>query len=175
MHRIQVVINDSIWTSVATPLCVAVLTYFVFGKWDELKKRRNQSKLGVAVMSTLKEEVEIGLNIMKHVTTIGGSGQDLLPCKSWQGINTISDGVLIRILEVTKNSPIVGFPSSEIRIHTKNYFDHMVENWNDACRNRISLRSSNFAIYPEAAQKVLSMLENVKSLLEKNSNKLWPK
>lgn len=181
MHRIHTNTNESLWVSILAPFLVAALTYFVFGKLDELKKRKMQSRLGAAIISTLEEEVNNGLNTMNNVFNNHSNGQNLLPFKSWQGINTVGDEVLIRILEVTKNSPAIGFPASEIRIHTKNYFDHMVQNWNDAFsihRNNEDFTKyvkNNLSTYPESAEKVLDMLKNIRNLLEENSSRIWPK
>ena len=44
-------------------------------------------------------------------------------------MTTISDDILLRILEVSPGVSPNGFPLNEIRIHCKNYFDHMTVTW----------------------------------------------
>ena len=181
MHYSSHIVTGSILNSIISPLLVASLTYFIFGKIDELRKRKEYSRLGVAVIGSLEEEVRKGLEVMTHAFNGTGDRHNLLPSKSWQGINTINNNILLRILEVTKDSPDKGFPSSEIRIHTKNYFDHVVENWNEAVRKSFNdveffkYVKDYYVKFPEAAQGVLDMLQNVSNLLEENCLRIWPR
>lgn len=179
MHHIKNEITGSLLlSSILAPFLTATLTYFVFGRLDDLKKEKRQSRLGASVLQTLEEEVKNGLKEMQRVFDMqDGSVPDnvlsFLPNKSWLGINTINDDVLIRILEVTKNVKMTGFPPSEIRIHTKNYFDMMVANWNDAISAKWHFTDIKriYEKYPEAAQGVLNMLVNTRQLLEKDANR----
>ena len=168
-------------TNMVFPVLVAIITYYFISKRDELKKRKGISCLGSAVMDSLLEEVRNGVKIFKTISENENFPKQILPRKSWYGIQTISDELLLRIIEVSKNVDPDGFPINEIRIHCKNYFDHMTynldncytldeENWRKCARN-LAVDSR----YLEAAEGVQRMLEQVKQLLENNSNKLFPK
>jgi hypothetical protein len=168
--------------TIIAPFVVAAVTYFLFGKVDELRKRKNYSKLGVAILDTLIEEVKLGRDIIRN--TLDPNNRVVpnpLPRKSWNGINTITDDVLLRIFEVSKKSKDVGFPAKEVRSHTKNYFDHMVPNWdlviNEAVQGKDfkAYASARFSTYDKAATGVLEMLDHIKTLLENNSKRIWPK
>lgn len=158
-----------------TPIAVAVLTYWLFKKNDEYIKRRQHSTLGVAIMESLLEEVNNGIAIM--------SNQQLtpLPVKSWDGVKTISDDVLLRIIAVSKNTKPDGFPPREIRIHCKNYFEHMSANWEVAIQyviqgNRSQMEALlNEGQYLDAAEGVKKMLTQCKKLLEANAEKILSK
>ncbi|MCU0377756.1 MAG: hypothetical protein MUC78_05795 [Bacteroidales bacterium] len=168
--------------NVIAPIVVAAIAFFLFGKIDELRKRKSYSKLGVAILNTLIEEVQYGRNSIKD--TLDPEKNDKphpLPRKSWNGINTVPDEVLLRILEVSKKQKDIGFPSAEIRIHTKNYFDHMITNWDQVVINASlgkdfkALAKLKYSTYDEAATGVLNMLINIRQLLEENSKKWFPK
>lgn len=168
--------------NVIAPIVVAGIAFFLFGKIDELRKRKSYSKLGVAILSTLIEEVQFGRDSIRDTLDPNKNNKpNALPRKSWNGINTVPDEVLLRILDVTKKKKDVGFPSHEIRIHTKNYFDHMISNWDQLVLNSISgkdfkaLAKLHYSTYDEAATGVLEMLVNIKQLLEENSKKWFPK
>ena len=181
------IIQDSKWLqafieNVIFPIIVAAVAYFLFGKIDILRKRRSLSILGVAILSTLIEEVQNGRNIIRQTLSDNkNTYPNPLPRKSWIGINTIPDEVLLRILAVTKNNKPVGFPASEIRIHTKNYFDHMTTNWDQVVESALqkqdfkAIARQRYNTYDDAATGVLEMLENIRNLLEMNSKKWLPK
>jgi hypothetical protein len=158
-----------------TPIIIAAITYFFINKLDEIRNRKKISRLGSAVLHTLIEEIENGRRIMKSkIDTPINISSELLPNKSWNGINTVSDEILLRILEVSKNEEIVGFPASEIRIHTKNYFEYIVGNWNRSVETSKDMHKiSN--MYILSSSKVLEMLKQTKFLLDKNSEKYFPK
>lgn len=163
------------------PFAVAAVSYYLFGKVDELRKRRNFSRLGVCIIDTLIEEVERGRDSIRNTLDPNNSSfPNYLPRKSWNGINTITDEVLLIILEVTKDIKDEGFPAQEIRIHTKNYFDHIVTNWDqvvDTAKIDPNYKSYflNLQSYDDAATGVLEMLKHIKKLLQSNSNKIFPK
>jgi hypothetical protein len=168
--------------TIFAPFIVAAVTYFLFGKVDELRKRKNFSKLGVAIIDTLIEEVESGRNSIRNILDPKNNViPNPLPRKSWNGINTITDDVLLRIFAVSKKSKDVGFPAKEVRSHTKNYFDHMVPNWdlviNEAAQGNDfkSYAIATFSTYDQAATGVLDMLNHIKELLENNTKRIWPK
>ena len=163
------------------PIVVAFTTYLLFKKIDEWKARRTSSALGVLIIESLIEEVNTGLALMNDVldTTKTLTSIALLPNKSWAGMTTISDDVLLRIIQSTKNITPVSFPPRQIRSHCKNYFTHMNSNWelhvNSGPNWRVQTQLLLNGGYLEATQKVLAMLEQTKSQLDKNSKKLFPK
>ena len=169
---------ETLSKSIITPIAVSAITYFAFGKVDELRKRRNQSKLGASILHTLAEEVKNGRDfIRKTLDPTNTEPPHHLPRKSWLGINTINDEVLLRILAVTKGVTDVGFPAFEIRIHTKNYFDHMTPNWDKVCENANpkTYATAECSTYDAAATGVLDMLNHIEKLLDDNSTKMFPK
>ena len=162
----------------AIPIFVAVVTYWLIKKNDDNNNRRQYSTLGVAIMESLLEEVNNGIDIMRNRQLVP------LPVRSWDGVKTVSDKVLLRIIAVSKGVSQDGFPPREIRIHCKNYFEHMSANWNDAIRiaaagggdltflNPLLVQGQ----YLQAAEGVRKMLTQCKELLEKNARrKLCPK
>jgi len=164
----------SVVDNFALPFAVAVVSYWLFAKNDEYKKRKNYSRLGVAIIDALIEEVQNGLKLLENAKNTGTVSADKLPRKSWSGMSTIPDDVLLRILEVSKKIKPIGFHPSEIRIHCKNYFEHMTTNWDGVISGKLSALHY-LSTYPEAAKGVLAMLEQTKELLHENSTKLFPK
>lgn len=162
------------------PIIVGSITFLLFRKIDEWKKRKSTSKLGVAVIDTLIEEVEKGIQIMNDMLDPNNQNKAFLPKNSWDKMNTISDEILLRIIEVSKNIKPESFSPSQIRIHCKNYFTHMNENYATIFADTTAwkVKGVNLVInskYLEAANKVLTMLIQTKMLLEVNSNKYFPK
>ena len=157
------------------PIAVAAVTYWLFKKNDEYIKKQQYSTLGVAIMESLLEEVNNGIEIMRNQQPIP------LPVKSWDGIKTISDDVLLRIIAVSKDIRPTSFPPREIRIHCKNYFEHMSVNWAYALQSSMQNNQSQLIAladngnYVQDAENVKAMLTQCKELLEKNAKKLFSK
>jgi hypothetical protein len=165
-------IIGSIVDKFALPVAVAVITYWLFKKNDEYIKRRQYSTLGVAIIEGLLEEINIGIEIMKNQFA------NLIPVKSWVGLSSIPDDVLLRIIAVTRNVNLVRFKPKDIRIHCKNYFDHMATSWNSAIQsnNQVAIQQLlNQGKYIEAAEGVKAMLLQCKELLENNEKRWFPK
>lgn len=164
--------GQSIISNFAFPFAVAAITYWLFNMNDEYKKRKQYSTLGVAIIEGLLEEVTYGIEIMrKQLPT-------LLPVKSWYGLSTIPDDVLLRIIAVTKNENFNGLKPKDIRIHCKNYFDHMAPSWENAIKtnNPVNIKTLlNQSKYVEAAEGVNTMLLQCKELLERNEKQWIPK
>ena len=163
----------SLFDKFILPFTVAVITYWLFKKNDEYIKRKQYSMLGVAIIECLLEEIENGIEIMKN------NYLNLLPVKSWIGVLTIPDDVLLRIISVAKDSKPISFKPRDIRIHCKNYFDHMAASWMSA----IQSNNPQLAIHQlltqgkfiEAAEGVVAMLNQCKALLEENEKRFFPK
>lgn len=176
--------TEALLAKILTPFLVAALTYFIFGKIDDLKKRKLHSILGKSVLSLLKNEIEKGLSEMSRVIFKLEKKEDCieynyLPNKTWSGVNTINDDVLLRIL-VLSGDKKDGFPLSEVRIHVKNYFEYIVANWNSHLKQILDNKSSfselyRYKSYIEATTNVIKMLNSIIDLLDKNSHKIWPK
>lgn len=172
------------------PIGIAILTYLMTTFLGESRNRKNYSKLGVAIMDSLIEEVRNGLNRMESLQQffqenpipMGTGFGSLLPIKSWEGnVQTIPNEVLLRILAASEGIT-APFPPNEIRIHCKNYFSHICENVNRAIENHereqlIEMigNGEGQGKYIESSNKVLTMLETIRDILQKNSQKLIPK
>ena len=162
------------------PIIVALITYLLFRKLDEWKKRRSFSKLGIAIIDTLIEEVEAGIVIFKNMLDPNNNNTPLLPKNSWDKMNTIPDEVLLRIIEVSKNVKPKAFPPSSIRIHCKNYFTHMTQNFENIYNDSTARKTKGVSLilnskYLESAENVLIMLIQTKLLLTLNSKRWFPK
>jgi hypothetical protein len=113
----------------------------------------------------------------------------LLPNKSWSGMSTIPDDVLLRIIETSEKRQFDGFPPHQCRIHCKNYFEHMCQNYEQTLAEALKLaeqrqdwRSPLRALladdahhHIQSARRVYHMLEHAKRLLEKNAKAVFPK
>ena len=120
-------------------------------------------------MESLLEEVNNGINIMKNQQLIP------LPVKSWNGVTTVSDDVLLRIIAVSRNKKSVGFTPQEIRIHCKNYFEYMATNWETAIKSNSPQNIQSLGGYVQAAERVRDMLVQCRNLLEENATKVFTK
>jgi len=124
------------------------------------------------------EEVITGYNILldaKNKKPIPGS----LPAKTWSGMQTISDDVLLRIIAVSKDEkPYRQLHPIKIRTQCKNYFEFIVGNFNYALDRKVSLEPFFYGSgdkYDESAKGVLDMLKYVKKLLEQDAASKKPK
>jgi gas vesicle protein len=133
------------------------LTYLVTRKLDKWNHKKNYSKLGVVIMDSLLEEVNTGLDIIKK------NQNTTLPKKSWDGMKTISDEVMLIILAISEGVKPDAFQLDQIRSHCKNYFENITQGW-------MNIQNSQ-----DSTEKVKKMLEQTKSLLNKNSKKCCPK
>ena len=162
------------------PFLVAVTSFILLTRLTVWRDRRDKSRLGVAIMESLIEEVSNGITIMEESIKLQQQPTRLLPRKSWNGMTTIPDDVLLILLKISQNVEPKGFKIKEIRIHCKNYFDHMISTWdNSVSKNQNWKINANSLInnskFVEAAQGVLRMLEQAKELLDMNSKKKFPK
>jgi hypothetical protein len=119
-------------------------------------------------MESLLEEITMGIKIME------GRQTNPLPVKSWNGVSTIPDDVLLRIIAVSKGETPVSFKPQDIRIHCKNYFSFMAENWLSAIQGGNIRDLIDKGQYIQSAEKVKSMIIQCRDLLEKNSRKKFP-
>jgi len=164
------------------PIVVGILAFVASNSVSAWRTRRRQSLLGVAVCDALIEELRIGVTML-GATQIALAGGQLpngrLPRRSWNGMQTISDDILERLLCLSKGRQNRSFPIREIRIHLKNYFDHMIPNWDQATSSpQWQNAVQEFLVqggYVQAAQGVLEMTEDARSHLESNSSRWFPK
>jgi hypothetical protein len=177
--------------SLVLPIIVAVAAYICVDRLGEWKKRRSYSTLGVAIIESLQEEVRNGIKWMTQTSdnmkNLGASPPNFaLSNKSWSGMSTIPDDVLLRILETAKGK-FTSFHPRECRIHCKNYFEYMCGNYNRALSEATLLAANGQdwrtpftpffgkSGYIEAATGVIQMLEDTKKLLNANSKKWIPR
>ncbi len=166
---------------------ISAVGYFAQNRLNERAKRKIASYLGVAILSTLVEEVKTGISVMEDIKNRLGTNSladsiPLLPTASWIGRKTINDDVLLRILAIfvdQQDDDVHGFPSQEILIHCKNYFQHICVSINSNIRalntkglERQLLSQGNFI---EAAKGVEAMLDHTRDGLQKNAQKMCPK
>lgn len=162
-------------------LAVALFGYFE-AKSERRQRKRNESILGMIIADALLEEVETGLTLMRGALAGAKPTQMLqplpLPYKSWDGMNTIPDHVLLRLVAIENSIPKCkrsneGFPLREIRTHCKNYFEHI----------RVSVSTNLFPMnilsepeynYIGATEAVYKMLKEASSLCKSNSTKWFP-
>jgi hypothetical protein len=177
------------------PVLIGVITYLFVDRLGEWKTRRNNCKLGIAILDSLLGEMRTGLNLMN--STYDQAQQAafklpiaLLPTKSWSGMQTISDQVLLRIIAASENLVARSFHPRTIRNVCKDYFDHMCANYN-AMINNITpgigqqvLRTQFLGLLGGAAdqgkyllttQSVIEMVEQTRELLDENSKRWFPK
>lgn len=174
-----------IFKNFVTPVAIGFVSYIITAKLDDWKNRKKQSKLGESIMDSLIEEVTTGVNILTNFNTNKELPTAYLPNKSWIGISTINDEILLRIIEVSEDVAAESFPSKEIRIHCKNYFDMITAQWNANIDSMINTPPDliiaraddlvNGRRFLEAATSVLKMLIQTKKLLHDNSNQQFPK
>ena len=164
--------------------------YLLVDKLGEWKTRRDHCRLGIAILNSLLVEIQTALNIMN--STYAQTQQAvffqppgaLLPTKSWSGMQTIPDQVLLRIIAVSEDVAAPSFHPSGIRDVCKDYFDHMCANFNNAIISNMSVEQmrSQFSNllgepskYLATTQQVKEMLEQTKELLDQNSKRWFPK
>lgn len=180
-ENVKMVISNLIF-----PIIIGVLAFIAANSVNAWRTRRRQSLLGSAVCASLIEELRHGIAIMETVQTSMNTQQQamgILPRKSWSGMNTISDEILERLLCLTAGKNNRGFPIKEIRIHLKNYFDHMCPNFDNVTSAMGSgaqwQTQAQFYLvqgkYIEAAKGVLAMLEDAERFLENNAKAIMPK
>lgn len=168
------------------PFFVGLTSYILIAKCDEWKTRKKQSKIGVSIIDSLIEEVNTGISIFHQFNNEKDLPTAYLPNKSWSGISTINDDVLLRIIEVSENINVNHFPPKEIRIHCKNYFEMIAGQWNanvqsinESTPNVIIINTADKLInqsrFLDAAIGVQKMLNQTRELLLKNSKKTFPK
>ena len=186
--------KEILWR-VIIPVGLGVLGYFCTLGWATMLDRKNQSKLGVAILDALAEELQNGIRIMGDLLKAAESKDyntvslAKLPRASWAGMTTIPDSVLLRILAMADKLPVEGFNVRNIRIHCKNYFEHVCVNYDqliakkipDAKRlqdntwcdliNKWLANEDEEKNHLKSAKNVLAMVKNARNALEKNSKK----
>ncbi len=177
--------------SIVFPLVVAILGYIAVNRLGEWKDRKNTSILGIAIIDTLIEEVQTGLRIYKETyerataagpIPTGPIATGIPPKSSWDnGMNTIPDKVLLRIIAASRNVEPASFPLVQIRSHCKNYFDIITTNFELAAQDQFSRERLKSVLDPsiehglmKGTENVLKMLNQAKDVLADNSKKCFP-
>jgi len=189
-------IGDGILMNLILPITIAIITYLCVDYLGERKKRKNYSKLGVSVLESLQEEIRTGIKVMtenrdKIVINNPQLNPFLLPDKSWNGMTTISDEVMLRILSVGSDIIVGEYRILDVKIHCKNYFVNICTNYRQSLENALLLIRSgnpnwasafgtmfspqNSQEFIKCSQNVYELLQKAKEMLEKNSKKWFPK
>ena len=171
---------DIVNSKVFAPLA-GVAVGFLLSQWKELRNdnrtKRKDSKLAVAVVEAMIEEVSNGYKLLLDAKE-HGTIQHLLPSNTWTGMETINDNVLLRIITVSEGIQNRGFPPSQICIHSKNYFVNIVGQVNAAIQEKRTLLpffTGPGHKFDEATKGVLDMLQQTKELLEEDAKKRKPR
>ena len=172
------------------PILIALASYAMVDRLGEWKKRRQFSLLGVAIIDTLLEEVLAGTKQMnlafKATQTLGEPVPNRLPTSSWNGMHTIPDEVLLRIIAASDSASTIGLHPRSIRTHCKNYFAQICTTYNSVLESPDASGHWRTGLvhllsdlpqggYISAANEVVAMLEATKSLLSKNAKRWLPK
>jgi hypothetical protein len=182
--------------SVALPVLIGVITYVLVDRLGEWKSRRNNCKLGIAILDSLLGEIRTGLNVMNSTyaqlqKAVFPPPSALLPTESWSGMQTIPDQVLLRVIAASKDVVARSFHPNTIRSVCKDYFHHMCANYNEIIKNlstsgtvqqNLHTRllmflggAPNQGKYIATTQSVIEMLEQTRELLDQNSKRWFPK
>jgi hypothetical protein len=163
------------------PIVIGVLAFMATSTLTTWRDRKRQSFLGAAVCATLIEELNNGIKLMEAITN-NQSPNGLLPRKSWNGMGTVSDEVLERLLCLSEGNANQGFPIGEIRIHLKNYFDHICCNADAFIQKSASgitlaqqEKDSLVSGCLQPARGVLAMVEEAQHRLRANVKRWFPK
>ena len=171
-------------TDLIIPVLVAFIVYIIADRLGEWKKRRMYSRLGVAVLHPVLEELRTGIRLMEALDEAARNraarlpgGQ--LPVQIWEGNATISDEVLLRIVQTARRRNYNGFHPRECRIHCKRYFMNMCDNLNRVITSTLSLKGKQDAIlaftdpergdYLRSSRSVEQMLVDATDHLERNT------
>jgi hypothetical protein len=193
----QQIAQGFLWQGLV-PILVALVAYVCTYKIGDWRDRKKYSKLGIAVIESLLEELNTGISIMERIegavndpfaTAPPLNIGELLPSRTWSGPQTISDEVLLRIIETSRGRTEHGLPVTACRIHCKNYFDHMCGNYNHAVEAAVAAiaAGNNWklpfvpmlarpnGIYLEGARGVRDMLNRAREQLEANAKRWIPR
>ena len=190
----------SVIGSIFIGIAIGVCAYIVTDYLGERKKRHQYSALASAIVAGLLEEIKTGIQIMEaikkavlsdrsqHTSTlsspssgspIASQAHPLLPCKSWNGMNTFSDGVLLRMVAVNADK------ATDIRSDCKNYFEHACGSLNSIISDPNSPPTTKYGElyedylqgdgnYLASAVELKKDLEELRVLLDSNARALFP-
>ena len=167
---------------------VALWVATIGNKREEWKQRRNDSILGANIVNMLLQEVQDGVNNMKELKLLmekddsrpRGEITLTLPHAGWDGVSTIPDRVLLRVIataayEVTNPRQL---HPRDVRMLAKYYYAHIVsavarkQTWTDMLR---LIEPEPEKGYIAIAEAIAYMLEETKGLLEENAKRWFPK
>jgi len=147
-------------------------------------------------MRTLSEEIGIGVKIMNNtVVTIENGDYNkitpvLLPNKTWNGVETINDTVMIRIINTSYGDYGYKWHPTKVRSHCKNYFEYLRSNFENYIniylekRNKLSREGkmkylSDFVKstrgFIDDSEEVLAMLKVIENNLDDNARNKFPR
>jgi hypothetical protein len=141
-----------------------------WGKWDD---RRKYSLLGVSIIDELIAEINKGLEILEDLAR-GKDPPLLMPHAVWRGMETIPNEVMLRIVSMSRGRGRHGeHRISDIRTHCNNYFLYICCHINGSRASGSPISPSTASQFSKDTKMVMNMLHRAKSLLIRNSYKLW--
>jgi len=161
-------------TGIILPCFVAFITTLLFKLYEIREKRKMYNLLGAEILTILIDEIDTGYKIIKYTIDLNiGFTPELLPNKSWKGIGTISEEILLRIYEVSKSKSNIKHDEKNIRLFCQNYFEYNLVEWNNATQDKkigggIDYFKKYF-YFRDETKYLLEMLIDIKTLLEKNA------
>lgn len=150
---------------------------------SEWKNRKEHSQLGVIILAEIQEELSTGIGLMRMMqnsvtqialtqpATIG-----VLPTKSWSGMKTIPDKVVLRVIATNPNKNI------KLRSDCKNYFEHICGSINGLIEHRLSqsiivsrlINVNDDSNHLVAAINLNNDIEEIKNKLLSNAKRKFP-
>lgn len=168
--------------SLIIPLVVGILggvgTYLLVSMFSKSGKKKDVKTLGIAIIESLIEEVNTGIIILEQALKAARENETNIlpktvpPRKSWNGMNTIPDDVLIEIINKCQTKKYDGFHPKDIRSHCKNYFEHITANYDNAFKTSLDRMGKQLHWYNPIINEVgsggasVEATKGVKKLLE---------
>lgn len=156
-----------------------IVSGYLIQHYNELQNRKKFSLLGISIVGYLMAQLDLGIDILN--TLAGGTCTNKqLPNSAWNGMQTIPQEVLLRVVSVAPRCPgdcHNEFLFKDMLVHCNNYFVYICGNINSMLAQCAPFLSQQAAAtkYLEDAKKVKSMLAEIKKSLEKNSERCLPK
>jgi hypothetical protein len=163
---------------------IFVFVSFIFSIYKWLKRKKKRISILAMKIKLLLKEVREGLDIMKNEL------KTPLPEKRWKGEENITKEDMYIILAVSKSekNKTKEFSPSDIKGRCENYYENITQDWKkivefpierkwekilEECKNTGKWQKIQKNI--EETEKIIKMLEHIKSSLDYNSKRWFPK
>jgi hypothetical protein len=171
-------------TNVIIPIFLGVLAFFGSNTMNSLQTRRRNSNMAAALIAEFHEEVAMAIQIMKSYAPDSKDEKyrrAKLPNKTWEGMKSLSDEYLERIISVGEGVQPEGFAFDQIRSHLKNHFEYITVNYEGILEKHKETINWLYELHVElkdsellsGAKKLLITLEQTHRLLKQNSKTLF--